>query len=80
MSFWSQIEAKVKSAAVAALLASLAIALLNALVGDDALLGSLPSWLQFIVITVVPAVVTFLAGYKAKHTAKPPVVTRMHRP
>lgn len=74
MSFWSRVEAKVKAASIVTLLASAAIALLNALVGDSQLLGGLPPWLQFLVVTVVPPLLTFLAGWLARHTSKPPVL------
>jgi len=64
------IEAKVKSATTVAFLVSLVIAVLNAVAADDSLLGPLPSWLQAPVIAVVPAVLTFLAGWQAKHTPR----------
>lgn len=57
------IEAKVVVAALVTLLASLAAALLNALVADYELLGRLPPWLQFVIIAGAPPVATFLAGY-----------------
>jgi hypothetical protein len=75
-SFWSRIEAKVKSTTVISLLASVVVAILNAVVGDSGLLGSLPPWLQFIAVSVVPPLLTFLAGYVTKHTSTPPVSTR----
>jgi hypothetical protein len=73
--FWSTVETKVKSAAFASLAASLLIALLNALVGNSQLLGGLPPWLQFVIVTIGPTVITFLAGYRANHTSIPPVPT-----
>jgi len=80
MSFWSQIEAKVMSATFASFVASLLLAILNATVASSQLMGGLPAWLQFLLVTFAPSLATFLSGYAAKHTAKPPVVTRMHRP
>lgn len=64
------IEAKVKSATSATFLVSLVIAVLNAVAADDSLLGPLPAWLQPAVIAVVPAAVTFLAGWQAKHSPR----------
>jgi len=66
------IEAKVKSATAATFLVSLVVAVLNTVAADDSLLGPLPSWLQPIVIALVPAALTFLAGWQAKHTTRGP--------
>jgi hypothetical protein len=71
--FWRAVEAKVKAAALGTLAASLALALLNAVVGDSQLLGSLPPWLQFVLVTCAPTLVTFLTAWKTRHTAVPPV-------
>jgi hypothetical protein len=71
--FWSKIEAKVKSAAVASLVASLALAVLNATLGDSQTLGALPPWLQFLLITCGPTLATFISAWKTRHTAKAPV-------
>lgn len=64
------VETKVKSATTVTFLASLVIAVLNAVVADDSLLGPLPSWLQAPVIAVAPALLTFLAGWQAKHSPR----------
>ncbi|SHL76136.1 holin [Streptomyces yunnanensis] len=64
------IEAKVRSATAASFVASLLIAVLNAVAADNRLLAPLPSWLQGIVIALAPAAVTFLAGWQAPHTAR----------
>ena len=80
MSFWSTVEAKVKSAAVATFLAGLLLAILNATVANSQLMGGFPAWLQFVLVTFGPALAAFLSGYATRHTAKPPVVARMHRP
>ncbi|MGW1892154.1 holin [Streptomyces sp. NPDC002004] len=66
------VEAKVKAATTATFLVSLLIAVLNAVVADDSLLGPLPPWLQAVVIAGVPAAVTFLSGWQAKHTPRGP--------
>lgn len=70
MSLLAPIEAKVKAAASVSFLAGLAVALLNAVVANNALLGSLPAWLQAPLLAVVPFVLTFLGGYAAPHTAR----------
>jgi hypothetical protein len=61
-------EVKVKGAAGGALVASLALALLNATVADSSILGGLPAWLQFILLAVAPTLVTWLAGYATPST------------
>ncbi|MFE7360652.1 holin [[Kitasatospora] papulosa] len=63
-------EAKVKAASTGAFLAGLAIAVLNAVVADSSLLGPLPVWLQAPVLALVPAGLTWLAGYQARHTPR----------
>jgi hypothetical protein len=64
------VEAKVKAASTAAFLVGLLIAVLNAIVADNSLLGPLPSWLQAPVLALVPAALTWLAGYQARHTPR----------
>jgi len=63
-------EAKVKAASTASFLAGLAITVLNAVVADNSLLGPLPVWLQAPVLALVPAGLTWLAGYQARHTPR----------
>jgi len=63
-------EAKVKAASTATFLAGLAIAVLNAVVADSSLQGPLPVWLQAPVLALVPAGLTWLAGYQARHTPR----------
>jgi len=67
------IEAKVKAATSATFVVSLVVAVLNAVVADDQLLQPLPVWLQPLVIALVPAAITFLSGWQAKHTPRGPV-------
>lgn len=64
------VEAKVKASAVGALLAGLAIAVLNAVAADSSLLGPLPGWVQAPLLALVPAALTWLAGYQARHTPR----------
>jgi hypothetical protein len=57
------VEKKVWGGAYGALAAGFLAALLNAGVGDAQLMGGLPPWLQFIILTLVPGVVSWLGGY-----------------
>lgn len=61
-------EIKVIFAAILALLASMTLAILNAVNANPALLGGLPTWAQFLIITVIPPVLTFLGGYLKSST------------
>jgi hypothetical protein len=65
------VEKKVTAATVGSFAASALVAVLNAWVGNEQLLGSLPGWLQTILIAFGPTVVTFASGYYAKHTPRP---------
>lgn len=67
------IETKVVAGTVASFAAAIAAAVLNAAVGDSALLGALPAWLQFLVVTAVPPLLTVIASYEAPHTPRPVV-------
>lgn len=64
------VEKKVTAATLGTFVCSAIVAVLNALVGNEQLLGSLPGWLQTIVIAFGPTIVTFLSGYLAKHTPR----------
>lgn len=57
------VEIKVTTATVGSLLASLGIAILNGAVADTSILGSMPAWLQWLILIIAPPLVTFLAGY-----------------
>lgn len=58
------IEWKVVIAALVTLLASVAFAVLNAVLADSSILGGLPGWLQFLILAAAPPVLAFLAGYR----------------
>ncbi len=70
------IEAKVIAATIGSFVISAVIAWLNAAEQDPHLLGALPTWVQTLLIAVIPAVVTFLAGYQAAHTPRPDLPER----
>lgn len=59
----AQTEVKVQWAAYGGAVAGALISILNAAVADNALLGGLPAWLQFVIITLVPGVVAWLGGF-----------------
>lgn len=71
MATHAPVETKVKATTTVTFLASLLLAVLNAVSADSALLDPLPAWLQAVVVALVPTAVTFLAGWQAKHTPRP---------
>lgn len=64
------VEAKVKAATSATFVVSLILAVLNDIEANSSLLHPLPSWLQVIVLALVPAAITFLSGWSAAHTSR----------
>ncbi|MFJ4916045.1 holin [Streptomyces sp. NPDC088726] len=64
------IESKVTAATVMTFVVGLAAAVLNAVQADSSLLGPLPAWLQAPLLSLVPAGLAFLAGYRARHTPR----------
>jgi hypothetical protein len=65
------IEAKVAASTAASAAAGIGVAILNDIEADHSLLGGTPAWLQALLLVVVPPLVTFLAGYQARHTPRP---------
>jgi hypothetical protein len=78
--FWQHVEAKVKAAALGAFCASLVAAVLNALLNGSAIPATPHAWVQFIMITCGPTVVSFLAAHAAPHQPIPPVPTTKTSP
>lgn len=66
-----KIEAKVAASTVAAAAVGIAAAVLNDVEANHALLGSLPPWLQAVLLVLVPPLASFAAGYQAKHSPRP---------
>lgn len=64
-----KIETKVKAATTIATVVGVLLALAN-WVNDSGLLGSLPPWLQSVVLILGPGAATFSAGWQAKHTPR----------
>ncbi|WP_030670739.1 hypothetical protein [Streptomyces rimosus] len=65
------VEAKVKAATTSTFVASLILAVLNAVSADSTLLDPLPGWLQAVIVALVPTAVTYLAAWQARHTPRP---------
>ncbi|MFD3483770.1 holin [Streptomyces sp. NPDC058665] len=67
------IEKKVTAAIAAAYVGSTGLLASLAAVQDDArLISSLPDGLTPFVLALIPAAITAIAGWKAKHTPRPP--------
>jgi hypothetical protein len=65
-------EAKVKAGTAGAYLGLLAVlAPLQAVQANLDLIAFLPDWLETLAIPLVPGLVTYVAGYVAKHEPRP---------
>lgn len=64
------VEVKVWASSAATFIVSAALALLNAIQDNHALLGSLPTWAQSLLLAVVPTLIVFATGYLARHTPR----------
>lgn len=65
-----KIEFKVIASTIATLVVSTVVSALNAVQTDAHVLGGLPVVLQVVVLALIPPLVTFLAGYNARHTPR----------
>lgn len=66
------IEKKVTWSAAGAYLAGLVgLAVLQLVGADPTLISGMPDWLEAIILPMVPAAISFLTGYNAKHTPRP---------
>lgn len=68
----AKVETKVWASTAATFLTSGAIAALNSVQENHALLGSMPTALQGLVIVLAPTLVTFLSGWAARHSPREP--------
>lgn len=59
----SKTETKVKASTYGSIVAGAAIAILNAAAGDSALLGSVPPWVQAVLLALVPGALAWLGGF-----------------
>lgn len=57
------VEIKVVVASLITLLAGCVVALLNAVQADSSILGALPPAAQFVVLAIIPPVLSFAGGY-----------------
>lgn len=59
-------EVKVAAASVGSLVSGVAIAVLNAVVANNSLLGGMHPVVQALILAAIPAAITWLAGYQTK--------------
>lgn len=65
-------EAKVKWASLGGFLGSVGLlAILQAVDSDHSLIEFWPDWLEAITIPLLPTAIAAVAGYRARHTARP---------
>lgn len=64
----STTEVKVTTSAIGTLGASLVLAIFNGVAADSSVLGDLPAWAQFIIILILPPLITFFSGYATPST------------
>lgn len=64
------IERKVSASTAMATVVGALITILNSAVGNNQLMGALPSWLQSLLTLVGPPLAVFFAGFYAPHTAR----------
>lgn len=57
------VEVKVIVSSLITLFAGVVVGILNAVQADSSILGSLPAWLQFVLLAALPPVLAFAAGY-----------------
>lgn len=71
--WWKPWLAEAKVLAMTAIVAVVAVVVewLNAASTNSSLLGSLPGWVQGIILVAAPTVATYLAGWATKHTPRP---------
>ncbi|MFG3051922.1 holin [Kitasatospora sp. NPDC048239] len=73
----ARIETKVKAATAGAYLASTALlADLTALQDQPGLVSWLPAWVAPLVLPLIPAAITAVAGYQARHTPRTDVAAQ----
>ncbi|MFI6909634.1 hypothetical protein ACIBKY_50825 [Nonomuraea sp. NPDC050394] len=66
------VERKVTAATAGSYLGLLAgLTVLQAINADLDLIAFLPDWLETLAVPLVPGLITYVSGYKAKHTRRP---------
>ncbi|MEV0313510.1 hypothetical protein [Nonomuraea fuscirosea] len=72
MSYSKPVERKVTAAAAGSYLGLVAIlSVLQTVNADLDLIAILPDWLESLTIPLLPGLISWVSGYKAKHTARP---------
>ncbi|MEU4511795.1 hypothetical protein AB0G05_20065 [Nonomuraea wenchangensis] len=67
-----KVERKVTASTAGSYLGLLAVlTVLQAVNADLDLIAFLPDWLESLTIPLLPGLITYVSGYKAKHTARP---------
>jgi hypothetical protein len=67
-----KVERKVTAATAGSYLGLLAIlTVLQTVNADLDLIAFLPDWLESLAIPLLPGLITYVSGYKARHTARP---------
>jgi hypothetical protein len=66
------VETKVAASTVATFIVGALVAVLNAAHDNPDLLGGLPLAVQTLLLVLIPTLVTFVAGWSAPHTPRPP--------
>lgn len=67
------VEKKVSVASIAAYLASTGLlAVLTAVQNDAGLVSGLPDGIEPFLLALIPTAITFVAGWAARHTPRPP--------
>ncbi|MET9245640.1 hypothetical protein [Nonomuraea sp. NPDC003709] len=72
MTYGKPVERKVTGATVGSCLSLLAVlTVLQTVNADLDLIAFLPDWLESLTVPLLPGLITYMSGYKAKHTARP---------
>lgn len=66
-------EAKVVASTLASAATGAVIGVLNDVETNNTLLDPIPHALQIVMLVAIPTAVTFLAGWRAKHTPRPDI-------
>ncbi|MFI6299526.1 hypothetical protein ACIBEJ_48585 [Nonomuraea sp. NPDC050790] len=72
VTFSRPVEAKVKWAAFGTFIGSVAAtAVLQAIDADHSLIAFWPDWLEAVTLPLLPTAISWVSGWRAKHTARP---------
>lgn len=69
--WYGRVEAKVKASGLWTLLASVAIVALTNVQTSAEVLAAIPPWARFLLLALAPPLASAIAGYRARHTARP---------